>query len=379
MVWINNYIGWYLFCYYQVIYFKIMMKLNILFIGKLPGTYSGGLEKYHELILYSLMEDDQFNISVITEKNAHQIIKKCINTHYIRKPQIRFCGKILPEIYYFIILMILLPFLLMKIKPDVIHVQYGNIFDPFYAFIAHLLGFKTIITMHVSSTWKHYKIGILRKIIIFLLKNMDRIVCISNGQIQMLRELNINISKVIHIPLAIDNIFFDYPKQIRNNKVISILYLGRICREKGILDLLEVYRNLRLKTKNIKLILVGPIDSNFRSILKEITNNNTIEGLKILDPVYDDIEKIKLYDKASIFVHPSYTDTMPISIIEALSRGCIVIATNIASIPELIESVGVLVEPGDIKNLQEAIANLVLNIHNYDGIREKRCTAIINI
>ena len=48
---------------------------------------------------------------------------------------------------------------------------------------------------------------------------------------------------------------------------------------------------------------------------------------------------------------------MPIVIVEAMSAGCAVLASNVGAIPEIVgEKNGVLIAPGDKRKLEEALA-----------------------
>jgi glycosyltransferase involved in cell wall biosynthesis len=62
-------------------------------------------------------------------------------------------------------------------------------------------------------------------------------------------------------------------------------------------------------------------------------------------------------DEIDIYIQPSKQEGLPRAIVEAMSRGCPVIASNIAGIPELI-SKDALFTPGKIIELKELILSL---------------------
>ncbi len=64
-----------------------------------------------------------------------------------------------------------------------------------------------------------------------------------------------------------------------------------------------------------------------------------------------------------IFVLPSLTEGMAITLLEALAAGCAVVATRVGGVPEIIEHglTGLLVEPASARSLAGAVAALVQN------------------
>ena len=74
-------------------------------------------------------------------------------------------------------------------------------------------------------------------------------------------------------------------------------------------------------------------------------------------------ERIGFFQKANIFVLPTYAEAMPMSVIEAMAAGLPVISTTVGGIPELIENGvdGLLYAPGDVNALAEKISFLLDN------------------
>lgn len=114
---------------------------------------------------------------------------------------------------------------------------------------------------------------------------------------------------------------FDKNINIRkSNKKTTILYAGRILKEKGIEDLIIAFN--KLKNKNVELLIAG--DGNYLTYLKNKYEN---EKIKFLGKTNFD-ELTKIYSKANIFVHPShYPEGLPTCILEAGLMNCAVIAT----------------------------------------------------
>ena len=67
--------------------------------------------------------------------------------------------------------------------------------------------------------------------------------------------------------------------------------------------------------------------------------------------------------KTKIFLLPSYIESLPISILEAMENSVPVISTNVGGIPSQVKHnySGYLIKPGDIKNLVKYINRLYKN------------------
>ena len=63
--------------------------------------------------------------------------------------------------------------------------------------------------------------------------------------------------------------------------------------------------------------------------------------------------------EASIFCLPSYWEGSPLSVLEGMASGAAIIATRVGDVPEMIEGAGILIDPGDVDALAEAIDRLV--------------------
>ena len=115
----------------------------------------------------------------------------------------------------------------------------------------------------------------------------------------------------------------DYEK-----KKISILFAGRLLKDKGILLLIESYEKIISKYNNIELLIAGE-----GPLYEEIEKHKEIILLGKLN--HDEL--MKKYAETDIFINPSYSEGMPTTILEAGLMKCAVIATNVGGTPEIIE------------------------------------------
>lgn len=136
----------------------------------------------------------------------------------------------------------------------------------------------------------------------------------------------------------------------------KLLFLGRICKEKGIEELLETVVGLSQKYQDIQLYLGGIFEDEDLKVLAEqypeiITLLGWVEGR----------EKEKYLKLCNIFVLPSYFEGQPVSVLEAMSYACCVVASRVGGIPQMIEDneSGLLVEPGDKGSLKKALIKVL--------------------
>src|SRR5207253_879376 len=123
-----------------------------------------------------------------------------------------------------------------------------------------------------------------------------------------------------------------------SNPVFRILYTGMISQRKGINILLEAFKALNLK--NAELILIGPnFDGN--ELLKKY------EGYYTHYSFLPHEELVSEYQKADIFVLPSYLDSWAMVVLEAMACGTPVIVSENTGSKDAVQKGGGFVIPID--------------------------------
>jgi glycosyltransferase involved in cell wall biosynthesis len=131
-----------------------------------------------------------------------------------------------------------------------------------------------------------------------------------------------------------------------------LLYFGRLSEEKGLKTLVEA---AAVTGSKLKFVGTGPQQIELDVLAKKINTNLEFLGFKGAK----DLKKIIL--KAKAVVLPSiWLENMPLSLLEALNLGKVVIASNIGGIPEIITDGdnGLLFIPGNIQDLIRKINDL---------------------
>ncbi|MEB7768274.1 glycosyltransferase family 4 protein [Mammaliicoccus sciuri] len=193
------------------------------------------------------------------------------------------------------------------------------------------------------------------------LKNKNNYVHISNG-IDIDNKFNVD-----KLPKTINTSLRDKYGIQKNDVVVS--FIGRLVKEKGILDLLESINYLN--AQNVKFLIIGSLpqgerDTETLKLLGEYKNNRNI----IFTGQVTNVNEL-LY-MSDIFCLPSYREGMPRSIIEAMAMKNAVIATNIrGSREEVIHGrTGYLCNTNSSKEIASCIDDLVENKDKMNEFKE---------
>ena len=148
-------------------------------------------------------------------------------------------------------------------------------------------------------------------------KKLDKVVLVSdNLRNYYNKEFNkYNIKcECIFIPNFI-NYYPDKVSNLDNNNIISV---GRLSKEKGYVDLIDVFKLVNLKM-NARLDIIG--DGKEReAIEKKIIKNNLSTKIKLHG--YQKSQYINnMYQKSSLYVMTSYTESFGLVLVEAMSFG----------------------------------------------------------
>jgi len=174
-------------------------------------------------------------------------------------------------------------------------------------------------------------------------------------------EFGVNEKKIITI-----NNFVNFEANSYSQKEDYLLYFGRLSEEKGI----EVLLRAMLKLHDYKLKIVGAGENLpvLRALVSELCLENKVEFLGAKHN--DDLLNI-VNDAQAIIIPSIWYENMPMNLLEAMSMGKIVIASNIGGIPEIISDGknGFLFESGNSEELAEKIKNL----SQYDLNNFKKC------
>lgn len=226
--------------------------------------------------------------------------------------------------------------------------------------LGHALHKKVILHVHASRFKDFYNESSTKKRewIKDVLDKVDVLIVLSESWKKWFTEIGINGDKII----ILHNIT-PYPTIIQEAKVqdgkIHFLFLGEIGKRKGVFDILNaISKNRSFFEKKLQLRIGG--NRNEKKLLETIKKYE-LENIVFFEGWVGGEKKIELLNWADLYILPSFNEGLPISILEAMSYGLPIISTPVGGIPEVVKGNGVLVTPGNIKEIHDAIKKYIDN------------------
>ncbi len=178
-------------------------------------------------------------------------------------------------------------------------------------------------------------------------------------------EFNCKSSNITVINNGLDYEEFAPISNIERNKNRLITTASADVALKGLDFSLKALKLLKKNNPKIHLIIIGAPKKNGHTekLIKKLNIEDNVVFKKNISK-----EKIKeLYSTSSIAIVSSLYEGFGYPVIEAMSCEVPLIATNISSIPELVKSYGILIDPKDEKKLSFNIQKV---LNNYDDYKD---------
>lgn len=265
------------------------------------------------------------------------------------------------------------PFVIPK-KYDLFH-----ILDHSYGHLAYFLPRrKILITCHdliplkfpnKMSLWgkisfKFYISGLKKaKIIITDSKNTKK---------DIIKLMDIPEEKVKVIPFGFDKSLFRkkdkrvVKKKLRLEKNIVLMSVGNFFYKNTIL-ILKAMKILEKEYDNLLLVKIG----GFSKEEMEFIDKNDLRGKILIKKNLTQDEMNDYYNASDILVFPSLYEGFGIPPLEAMACGTPVIASNAASLPEVVGDASIKINPHSIEELKNAIVKILENKKFRNGLIKK--------
>jgi glycosyltransferase involved in cell wall biosynthesis len=221
---------------------------------------------------------------------------------------------------------------------------------------------KVLTTVHGRNRSR----TLSRKIINYVLfKRISRIISVSNAVRDDILKTNWNLSfdKVVTVYNGIDTDKFSDSistwQEARTHLGLEIKdafmfgTVGRLTKVKGQKVLLQAFAKVIRKYPNSWLVITGkgPLETELRRLAMELNINKRVVFLGFRMDIPD---ILRAYDA---FILPSFSEGLPLSLLEAMATGIPVISSRVGGVPEILDSFDqkIMVTPSSVKELSAAM------------------------
>lgn len=291
---------------------------------------------------------------------------KYVPTHYSESTIVNMC-KFFMNLYY----------INSEIKRnDIIHMHMSERGSCIRKYILYRLSKKNkkkvIIHMHGAEFKEYYEkaSNFIKVKIEDMLVESDYVFTLGENWNNYVKSINNKINSVI-LRNSVD--IPSYCVSI-DQRIFKILFLAVIEKRKGIYELVEGIDKLvncysGNKIIEVTIAGVGQEEEKIRSLVKE----KKLEKYFRFVGWVENEDKIKLLKEAHLFVLPSYNEGLPMAILEAMSYGIPVIATDVGSINEAVrdEINGYLIKTPNSELLKDRILRCIEDIEMWNKMSSR--------
>lgn len=178
--------------------------------------------------------------------------------------------------------------------------------------------------------------------------------------------------KVLGVPGAKTQVIangIDIPGELPplyDKPVVGIV--ARLVPSKGVDTFLRVIQLLRTEIPELRAVVAGdgPARGQLRVLSRELGVEHVVRFAGHCDNVSEVLQKM------AVFLLPTRSEGLGISVLEAMSMGVPVVAANIGGLPELIDngSTGYLVSPEDFRTMADQVRRILEDRQNAEKIRQ---------
>lgn len=224
-------------------------------------------------------------------------------------------------------------FLYQKLKSfplDIVHIHSSFYMGSVGYTVARRKNIPVVATFHtdfirmkesIKLPFKNELFNLSWRYNVYLYKRCDLVTAPSPSAVEFLKENGI--PKAVELPLFVHTDKFK-PSKSRENKFV-VQYIGRITKDKGIYNILDVANEFP-RNNGVKFVIsgTGPEEDKIRKAITRMDLDDLVE----MTGYIGEPEKMSALSNASLFLHPSETDTFGIAVLEAMSCGKPALVSN---------------------------------------------------
>jgi glycosyltransferase involved in cell wall biosynthesis len=337
-----------------------MTRLRVMMIGpypRTPETFNGGVSSAMMYLTDALVASGEVElIGIRIAKNRRDLCNAARFSHPIEEMPL---GRLSLSMLYRRQLCRLRS-LIRQYRPDLVHAQGADI----GGYLAVRSDRPAVVTVHgllrECARFQTGTISMVRALMAAALTERGTIHRASNviaisPYVRSYYEGQLR-SRVFDVPNPVSPAFFGVTRLAEPGR---LLYAGRIANGKGLSDLVQALA--RCRNRRAKLVLAGAtLDPAFqRSLQNEIGRLGLADRVSFVG-LLNEPALLEEFARAEALVLPSYQETAPMVVQQAMAASIPVIATRVGGIPYQIEHevTGFLFDAGDTDELAKLIARL---------------------
>jgi glycosyltransferase involved in cell wall biosynthesis len=132
-----------------------------------------------------------------------------------------------------------------------------------------------------------------------------------------------------------------------------VLVATRLFERKGVQHVIEAMSQLPEQVYQLEVAGDGPQRPQLEQQARALRVPSCFHGWLPRQPL------CRLFERSRIFVLASISDNFPVSLLEAMAASCAIITTSAGGCPEVVGDAGLVVEPGDVESLRQALTRLI--------------------
>ncbi len=214
------------------------------------------------------------------------------------------------------------------------------------------IGLRRVATMH-GWLQDHARLRLYRALELRLLRSFERVCAVSEAIAEELGAAGVDRSRVRCIDNGIDVERFR-PRDRAAQGALKLGTAARLSPEKNLDQLIFALSECRTRGVDVELVIhgEGPLRENLQALVHKLGLDDVVKLAGNCASLED------WYPQLDAFVLPSLSEGMPLTVLEALSCGCPVLASDVGALPRVLENLpGCRVLPaGDHLALADAIA-----------------------
>ncbi len=350
--------------------------MKIAIDARFLGPEGTGIGKYTEKLLE--------NLQILDSENEYKVLLRR-NNFDLFKPKSKNFEKVLVSArWYGVKEQLLMPFILLKINPELVHFPHFN--------IPLLYPGKFVVTIHdiINSEYKGSS-STTRSLPIYYLKRVGYELSIRQAvnrskkifvpsefiKTKLIETFDSSDSKIKVTYESADDVFLKSSSALeeKRKRILKsfglekpfLLYVGAAYKHKNLENL---FQSLNLITKKISLVIVSKKDIFTDRLLKKAKKAGVEDRLVVTGFVPNE-DLAVLYKQAECLVFPSLSEGFGLPGIEAFASGCPVVCSDIPVLREIYADAAYYFDPKDPKNIASKLELIIKNSKLKIELREK--------